>query len=215
MIASHLIKSLKFLQKYIPIFGLITIGLSSHYFILLRDVKSLIDDQGITISHNCRATPTPAVQQYCPSTSNLETSKLLLHKAITGGEPFDYLLTSPNMSKDQHLFETAQSGIATSQALQYEFIIKLLPMLQNSNSIPIKNKLISHWIKIRKKDIDSENQINKLTKELSLQNFTSVVQIIDDLPETPHLILYNWRKKIMDYIYAQEFLKIYLNDQND
>ncbi|MBQ4874577.1 MAG: hypothetical protein HRK26_00490 [Rickettsiaceae bacterium H1] len=195
-------------KRHIFILIYITIGFTVHYALLNHNVKNLINRETANISKNISKNLQRAKQNDCPILEDSAILKLSLKEAINSEKPFISLLANLNMENDQYLLEIAESGIITAKNLQREFFMSVLPKLQEISLKPINNKFIARWVKIRKKDVNMEDQIALLTQQISLQNFDKAVQIIDELAVNLQQKMQSWRKKLMDYIYVYESLEI-------
>ena len=213
--------SLMLIKRYsVIIFTIITVFVLN-YLILNHEIEGVINKQTTTITEVVRKNHQQIKQSSdCPKSQddNVLRDKILrlsIQESVINGKPFVHFLKDLNIENDQYLVEIATSGVSTVKNLQREFFMSILPTLQDKNSVIINNKFIANWIKIRKKDISTEKKVKFLVQELTLQNLDKVVQVIDHLPTDLQSRLQYWRKKVMDYIYVQEFLKMYLDIEID
>lgn len=190
----------------------IAVGLTIHYLVLTHAVHKDFSLQITQLKDQVLKSVARSNPISCNTGSDISQQSLdfiLLENTIINGKPFDVLLMDLGIEDDNYLLEIAKSGIATPQDLQQEFISNLLPIILRDNLIPIKNSILSKWVKISRKDNDLNIEVDFLTQQISIQNFEQAVYIIDGLPNKMQRILQNWRKKVMDYIYVTTSLKEY------
>ncbi len=137
-----------------------------------------------------------------------------IQSAFYHSKPFLYLLESVGMTQDDYLNEIAKVGVATTEELQIEFVLKMLPLIKASNFIKVENNILAKWIQLRSYDQNVEAQLSLLTQQVSTQNFNNAIQTIATLPEEMQVMLQKWHEKVKSYVYAKESLKVYL-EQHD
>ncbi len=206
----------RIVKRYLCFMILLTIFLITHHILMAQNLKHVINTQTLNMTGHISSQVKNLyslfnTRQKCelPETSE-HIIKIILYDTINNGKPFENIISTDfNAENDQYLLEIARSGINTVKELQEEFFLSLLPSISTSENINIGNNFLAKWITIVRKDKNTEQQINSLSHQVSLQNFEAAIKIIDVLPITIQLHLQKWRKNLMDYIYVHEFLKTY------
>ncbi len=216
---------INFIKSYGFVLAIVIVTFSTHEFLITQKVQSLITEQTAIFVNGLSKvelkatnnTNTTNIQKCLPCNDGdlaKQNLRLSLRESLFVGKVFDDVLLALGITSDQYLREIASRGVVPAKDLQREFFVSLLPKIEMRGAININNNIIARWVDIKKKNVLIDTQMQNMRSEVSLQHFDNVINIIDSLPHSLQVDMQPWRQKVMDYIYLQEFLKIYLG-RND